>query len=277
MQNDLKILPKFMGDLHRLEFFYCHHNDITELPMLEGCDALQELHISNNFIKEMPADFCNNLPNLKVLDLRDNKIEKLPEEIAMIQSLMRLDLSNNSISSVPTSLATLAHLVSLQLEGNPIKSIRSDIIKCGTQRILKTLKERGGGDFKTSQNAAKPTVPENQFPDQYQMKRARILSLGNKMLEEIPEDVFETAKDAEIQTVDLSKNKLQCLPEGLVKLETLLIEMNVSHNQMKAIPSFISQFKHIRYINLAKNLLEDLPKEFGLLISVRELNIANNR
>lgn len=277
MQNDLKILPKFMGDLRRLEFFYCHHNDITELPLLEGCDALQELHISNNFIKEMPPDFCNNLPNLKVLDLRDNKIEKLPEEVAMIQSLMRLDLSNNSISSVPTSLATLAHLVSLQLEGNPIKSIRSDIIKCGTQRILKTLKERGGGDFKAPQAAAKPTISETVFPNQWQMKRARILSLGNKMLEEIPLEVFEQAKEAEIQTVDMSKNKLQNLPEGLGELKTILVELNASHNQIKVIPSFISQFQNIRYINLAKNFLEDLPKEFGLLVSVRELNIANNR
>lgn len=36
----------------------------------------------------------------------------------------------------------MAHLVSLQLEGNPIRSIRRDIIQCGTNRILKVLRDR---------------------------------------------------------------------------------------------------------------------------------------
>lgn len=38
------------------------------------------------------------MPQLKVLDLRDNKIESLPEEIAMLQRLIRLDLTNNELS-----------------------------------------------------------------------------------------------------------------------------------------------------------------------------------
>lgn len=79
---------------------------------------------------------------MKILDLRDNKIVKLPDEIALLQSLIRLDLSNNSINSLPSSISTLAHLVSLQVEGNPIKSIRRDILQCGTARILKTLRDR---------------------------------------------------------------------------------------------------------------------------------------
>lgn len=90
----------------------------------------------------MPADFCESLPHLKILDLRDNKIEVLPDEIAYLQALMRLDLTNNSIASLPNSLAVLANLSNLQLEGNPIRSIRRDIIQSGTIRILKTLRDR---------------------------------------------------------------------------------------------------------------------------------------
>lgn len=82
---------------------------------------------------------------MKIFDLRDNKITQLPDEIALLQSLIRLDISNNSISNLPCSLSSLAHLVSLQVEGNPIKSIRRDILQCGTVRILKTLKDRAGG------------------------------------------------------------------------------------------------------------------------------------
>lgn len=118
MNNDLEKLPARMGELRKLEFIYAQHNDITELPDCNGSECLKEVHISNNFIKvswscsdssqskiilsrhfcqEIPPDFCQNLPQLKVLDLRDNKIEKLCSEIAYLQSIMRLDLSNNSI------------------------------------------------------------------------------------------------------------------------------------------------------------------------------------
>jgi len=85
---------------------------------------------------------CGNLPHLKILDLRDNKITELPNELCLLRNLNRLDLSNNTISVLPVTLSSLAHLISLQVEGNPIKMIRRDILQCGTARILKTLHER---------------------------------------------------------------------------------------------------------------------------------------
>jgi Leucine-rich repeat (LRR) protein len=276
MNNDIKFLPEYMGDLRKIEFIYAQHNDIGKLPDLEGCEHLQELHISNNFIKEIPERFCEKLPSLKVLDLRDNKIEKLPDEIAMLQSLMRLDLSNNSIYSLPTSLCTLAHLVSLQVEGNPIRSIRRDIIACGTQRILKTLRDRDG-TAKTVKVIQTPTIPDKPFPDIYQLKKTRSLTLCGKNLTEVPEQVFIDAKDAEIGVVDLTKNKLQQLPEGLTILSSIVTELNLNSNILNQIQPFIGQFDHIKYLNLSCNHLETLPDEVGLMITLREINIANNR
>ena len=269
-----------MGDLRKIEFIYAQHNDIDKLPDLEGCEHLQELHISNNFITEIPEKFCEKLPSLKVLDLRDNKIEKLPDEIAMLQSLMRLDLSNNSIYSLPTSLCTLAHLVSLQVDGNPIRSIRRDIIACGTHRILKTLRDRGaGGDGPGNQLKIeqKATIPEKAFPDIYQLKKTRSLNLCGKNLAEIPEEVFVDAKNADISIVDLSKNKLKQLPEGLTRLGSMISELNMNANLLMEIQSFVSQFDHIKYLNLSCNHLVSLPDEVGLMITMREINIANNR
>lgn len=107
-----------------------------------------------------------------MLDIRDNKIERLPDEIAQLQALVRLDLSNNSINSLPNSLARLAHLVSLQLDGNPIRSIRHDVIKGGTVRILKMLRDRAGlddqgrPDLGPVKNAAQIGGDDTAFPDQ---------------------------------------------------------------------------------------------------------------
>lgn len=277
MHNELKFLPEYMGDLRKIEFIYAQHNDIDKLPLLEGCEHLQELHISNNYIKEIPERFCESLPNLKVLDLRDNKIEKLPDDIAMLQSLMRLDLSNNAVSSLPSSLCSLAHLVSLQVEGNPIRSIRRDIVSCGTQRILKTLRDRAADEKLRKSMESQMTISEKKFPDIYQLKKTRSLTLCGRNLTEIPDEVFIDAKNADISVIDLSKNKLSELPSGLQQISKQIVELNLNSNLLTQIQSFVSDFDHIKYLNISCNHLEELPNEVGLMITLRELNIANNR
>ncbi|XP_053672417.1 leucine-rich repeat-containing protein 40 [Anopheles nili] len=286
-KNDLKLLPPVMGELRKLECLYVQHNDIEELPDFTGCEALKELHISNNFIKTLPADFCENLPQLKVLDLRDNKIERLPDEIALLASLTRLDLSNNTISSLPSCLSTLAHLVSLQVEGNPIRSIRRDIIQCGTQRILKTLRERDGTGKGTPKTGAEgggsgmvkssPFAAESTFPDVYQMRKGRALIVSSKGLIDVPEAVFLDALEACVYNVDISKNRLTAVPSGITNLSALLTELNVSFNLLQTVPAFFSQFEKISYLNLSNNQMVDLPEVVGLLVTLRELNVVNNQ
>nr|NP_001262546.1 flyers-cup, isoform H [Drosophila melanogaster]AGB95928.1 flyers-cup, isoform H [Drosophila melanogaster] len=175
MHNDLTSLPEDMGLLRKLDCLYLQHNDILELPEFEGNEALNELHASNNFIKIIPKAMCSNLPHLKILDLRDNKITELPDELCLLRNLNRLDVSNNTISVLPVTLSSLAHLISLQVEGNPIKTIRRDILQCGTTRILKTLhdravakaKEEGGGvdDASTSAGISVTRLRGGQMDD----------------------------------------------------------------------------------------------------------------
>lgn len=278
VHNELNSLPREMGELRKLDCLYVQHNNIRELPCFTGCTALKEIHFANNFVTEIAGDFCENLPQLQVLDLRDNKIEKLPDEINMLQALMRLDLSNNSILTLPNSLCTLAHLVSLQLDGNPLRSIRRDVIQSGTTRILKTLRDRSGHvDSKAAGGGATIRGDESQFPDKYKMRKSRALSVGMKGLQDIPENVFEEAREAEVTVVDISKNQFKGLPQGLMKLNALLRELDASANRIAQIPSLIAQFDRVVYLNFAKNQLSDLPTEFALLAAtLRELNLNNN-
>ena len=55
-----------------------------------------------NRISQVTGEDIDAMANqLKVLDLRDNKIEVLPDEIVNLQSLERLDVSNNNLSILP--------------------------------------------------------------------------------------------------------------------------------------------------------------------------------
>ncbi|KAH8382664.1 hypothetical protein KR009_004680 [Drosophila setifemur] len=404
MQNDLVGLPEDMGLLRKLECLYLQHNDILELPDFEGTETLHELHASNNYIKTVPKSMCSNLPHLKILDLRDNKITQLPDEMCLLRNLTRLDVSNNSISVLPVTLSSLAHLISLQVEGNPIKTIRRDILQCGTSRILKTLHERAmakskeegeGSDLASTSGGISVTrlsggqsnlgeMPAN-FPDRsyqqqyqypcqgpypcqqqmqhngntfcvynpqmhcqeydsrtqghiyesqnfeqqhqsgnlpnlymqqqdqrqsfpypnsymvqqqqeeyfcrqsrtlqmavhprwvYKLRHTRTLAVNLEQITEVPDQVFQLAKEEGVHVVDFARNQLSTLPSGLQHMREQLTELVLSHNLVGYVPQFISQFTRISYLNLSNNLLNDLPKDFGVLNTLRELNIANNR
>ncbi|XP_033234676.1 leucine-rich repeat-containing protein 40 isoform X4 [Drosophila pseudoobscura] len=288
MQNDLTCLPEDMGLLRKLQFLYIQHNDIMELSDFEGNETLTELHASNNYISNIPISMCENLPHLKVLDLRDNKITQLPDELCLLRNLNRLDVSNNSIDTLPVSLAALAHLISLQVEGNPIKSIRRDILQCGTSRILRTLQERsmakskdegesdsGAGARLCGGQAGNDTAAN--YPDRYKLRHTRTLAVNLEEITDVPEEVFQLAQKEGVHVVDFARNQLRTVPDGLQHMQNIVTELVLAHNRIGQVPQFISQFTRITLLNLSNNLLTDLPKEFGVLNTLRELNIANNR
>lgn len=61
-------------------------------------DYVQDLYFGNNRIEKLEPEQLSSLTAISVLELRDNKIQSLPEEITLLSSLTRLDLTNNDIS-----------------------------------------------------------------------------------------------------------------------------------------------------------------------------------
>jgi len=73
---------------------------------------MQELHVGNNSMTIIAADTLTSLVSLSVLDVRDNKLDKLPDEIGLCQTLERLDLTNNTLST-SVGYASAAVVISL--------------------------------------------------------------------------------------------------------------------------------------------------------------------
>ena len=75
---------------------------------------LQELHLGNNAIMGLTPEHLKHLSSLCVLDIRDNKVAKLPDEITLLENLERLDLTNNDLSGwVPGSFKKLSIILLL--------------------------------------------------------------------------------------------------------------------------------------------------------------------
>ncbi|XP_055942289.1 leucine-rich repeat-containing protein 40-like [Argiope bruennichi] len=283
-KNKLKSLPSLMEMLHHLEQLYIQHNNITELPILTNCKSLKEIHAGFNSIKTLSTEFLEAISNIKLLDLRDNKISEIPDTICSLQALERLDISNNALSSLPFTLGTLPHLKFLSIDGNPMRTIRRDIIQRGTVQLLRWLRSRIE-DPSLVRNMSRLSCEvdgaqnntSNCDVDKYAVKSTRSLPLSNKNMTSIPKDVIETARDAEVTTVDLSKNSITSIPDEFEMVLSKLTELNLGYNKLNSIPSFIGLGQHLQYLDLRNNQLQTLPAEIANLSSLREINICYNR
>ncbi|XP_063822501.1 leucine-rich repeat-containing protein 40-like isoform X2 [Ostrinia nubilalis] len=269
--NNLKRLPA-LGELRKMEVLDANHNDIEALPDFYGCTALKELYLANNFIKEITEEFCDQMQHLNVLNIRDNKIEVLPENISLLQKLKRLDLTNNNLNKLPRNLGLLSQLQSLSMEGNKLSAIRQDVIRGGTDRMMKYLRDR-----MTDEIVSETRYTDTDWPDKYTLKKSQALMVPSRSLTSVPDDVFKAAADAEVHIIDISKNKLTAVPMGVCHLKETLSQLIMSSNSIANIPPEICRCVHLQYLDVGKNCLAELPLEIANLKNLRELVISNNK
>ncbi|XP_072939325.1 leucine-rich repeat-containing protein 40-like isoform X1 [Epargyreus clarus] len=269
--NKLKKLPA-MGELRKMEILDANHNDIEELPDFYGCTALKEIYLANNYIKEITEEFCDQMQHLNVLNIRDNKLEVLPENISLLQTLKRLDLTNNSLNKLPRNLGLLSQLQSISMEGNRLSFVRQDIIKGGTDRMMKFLRDRI-----TEEVINETRQTDAGWPDKYTLKKSQALVLTGRGLAHVPADVFAAAAAAHVHIVDLAQNRLPAVPSGVCSVKETLSQLILSSNCIAIIPPELSTCTHLQFLDLGKNSLVDLPPELGNLKHLRELVISNNR
>uniref|UniRef100_A0A2A4K533 Disease resistance R13L4/SHOC-2-like LRR domain-containing protein n=1 Tax=Heliothis virescens TaxID=7102 RepID=A0A2A4K533_HELVI len=269
--NSLKKLPP-LGELRKMEILDANHNDIEELPDFYGCNALKELYMANNFIKIITDEFCDQMQHLSVLNIRDNKLEVLPENISLLQKLKRLDLTNNNLNKLPRNLGLLSQLQSINMEGNKLSFVRQDVIRGGTERVMKFLRDRI-----TEEVVGETRFTPDEWPDKYTLKKSQALMVPGRELTQVPDHVFTSAAEAEVHVVDFSKNKLNAIPAGIVHVSDTLTSLVLSSNNLKSVPGEINRCRHLQFLDLGKNLLMELPPELGDLKNLRELVISNNK
>ncbi len=284
--NELKTLPESMADLSKLERLHLRHNCLSSMPCLRNCNHLKEVHLGNNRLQEVTVQDVENMPNVCVLDLRDNKIAAIPDDIVNLQALERLDLTNNDLSLLPFSLGTLPNLKSLLVEGNPFKSIRRDIIQRGTVGLMKYLRSRLTESelralSSTSREGTPPPIPGSgsPLPDAHSMRTTQALNLSAKGLTSVPDKLFEDAAESGVTSADLSKNNLNATPDGLRILAPSLFEVNLSANRLESVASWLGSMcaAKLQYLNLANNKLVSLPGDISQLSQLREVSLAYNR
>lgn len=90
---------------------------------------LTELRLTNNELSTIDSKgLFQQLTNLQIFDLRNNKLATIPNKIKKLTNLTELDLSNNRLSSVSPIITALCKLRSLLLYKNVLTLLPTDMV-----------------------------------------------------------------------------------------------------------------------------------------------------
>uniref|UniRef100_A0A8D3C2I8 Leucine-rich repeat protein SHOC-2 n=1 Tax=Scophthalmus maximus TaxID=52904 RepID=A0A8D3C2I8_SCOMX len=264
-RNQLTDIPASLSEMLALEQLYLRHNKLRLLPQLPA-PALKELYVGNNHIERVDTEQLACLAAISLLELRDNKIQTLPEQITLLSTLTRLDLTNNDITTLPAALSLLPNLKVLLLEGNPLRGIRRDLLTKGTNELLKYLRGRIKEDGDTAM-----TLPSQSNVNVHNIKSLKLLVYSEKQAGDVPDELFDAAADQGVATVNLSRNQLTSIPPRYTHTPQLE-EANNMTDSISELYVFMTCLYSFR-----NNQLIDLPPDMKNLTKLRSVILSYNR
>jgi Leucine-rich repeat (LRR) protein len=255
-----KRLSDILSNYILIKYFNKEFNEIS-YDLYDGLVTSLDLSgISTNvfgwkILRKLP-EFITALKYIKKLDLKINRIAKLPKKIGDLEDLTYLDLSNNNLRSLPESFGFLKSLKFLNLKYNKIIEIPNTI---GRLKKLKYLDLR--------HNNIKSLPPEIT-----NLNSLEILDLHGNKLNNLPESMggFKSLKKLE-----LGLNELKFLPNSINNLLTLEI-LGLGGNKLSIDFSLLVNLISLKELNLYDNNIEILPDEIGSLNTLETLILRNN-
>ena len=139
--------------------------------------------------RRMMACANSNLNNLRVLNLQQLSLTRLPPEIGQLRNIGILELDNNQLSQLPPEIGHLTNLRYLNLENNRLTSLPAEIGQLSTLHGLRLT---------SNQITHLPT-------ELGRLRELRALELAHNSLTQLPE---ELANLSALQRIALNNNGL---------------------------------------------------------------------
>lgn len=294
-------------ELTSIKYIDLRQNKLTVFPMLSKTNtSLDQLYLGFNLLGEIPEDIVLSVKeSLTVLDVRDNKLQRMSSRIPELYRLKTLDVSNNELHDLPPGFGYLKYLDHFLVEGNPMRSIRQAILSGGTEPLKKYLRTRGSpprgvdtmeedvDEFTIRQKVMDQDEPmaekEPYFEHEYLFRDAAVsgdLQLIAMKLCKIPDQLFAAGKyrfEKTLLQLNLSKNWLVELPAAIGKLESLRT-LTAQECGLKSVNASIAMISRLEHLRLSKNALTTdaincmlgSDNRASICSSLKELDLRNN-
>lgn len=235
--NNFKRIPRSIKNCKNLEHLDLEHNQIKHIPrFIADLDSLRSLDLNHNRLKLTESD-VRHASKVKKLSIGGNNIEKLPENIGILQCT-NLNLGKNKLSSLPASFADLKQVHHLIFYENEFVTIPEEIAGFNNLQHLDFYK-----------NHIKE-IPD--FVGNYE--NLRYLYLSYNEVETIP-DTLRNLKN--LNYFYIHHNKILTIPDWIVEMDSLE-RFGVGYNKLISMPD-MSEMPSLIELNCEGNLLEEFP------------------
>jgi len=123
ISTGLASIPRGLQKFPNLYKLQLQTNKIRKLRILDDCENLEILNLSDNQMKSEGLALLPKISGLKSINFSYNEIDSL-ENFADLREIESLNLSHNEIKEIPP-LPNLSRLKFLDLTGNPISKLEN--------------------------------------------------------------------------------------------------------------------------------------------------------
>ncbi|XP_014236581.1 chaoptin-like [Trichogramma pretiosum] len=249
--------------LYGLRFLHLELNKLTALDFETFADSGGSdftLNVSYNSISQLNPGISTI--NLTRLDLGFNNISQLSSDVfANTPNLKIINLQNNRMTSIEPGTFALTSLDTLNLRDNRLESLRKQSFN--GLNVLQQLDLSGN---QLSQ------LTNEQFRH---LRNLRVLNLSRNKLRSLTRDVFTGTR---LEILDVSGNKFTVIPSTpLLDVGYTLRSIDLSENFIDHLDSTSFPTAQLTYLNLARNRIQILPdNSFVMLSKLLSLNISQN-
>lgn len=232
--NKLSNLPIELFQLFTLRELDVSDNRLAELPNENGenvwkCQSLKVLNVSNNHLQKLPGDLWK-LPNLKYLFAHHNYIETITDDgFTGVHELKDINVSHNKLTKFPTFFSSFQKIY---ISNNMIEFLPEEIwlsntiihLDATSNLIatiwfpLKDMSMKSRAESFTSK-ARKVSGPDSSIDPSPRSK-----SLYNHM-----------EATSSLSTLKLGNNNLDSFPTEIICFATYLEELDLSYNKIVSV------------------------------------------
>jgi uncharacterized protein (TIGR02996 family) len=235
--NHLAELPDWIGDFPSLEFLGIGGNPLRSLPESIGMlRNLRQLFCSNTETLESLPDTIGQLTALQGLQLSFNALKAVPDSIGKLVHLRKLDLCHNELTVLPDTVGKLRELRTLELTGNRLSHLPN---------AMSHLSMLSDLDIRANRFRHLPRCLS-------QLPRLQRLGLGENPGLDVAEVCRMLAGVPSLRHLSLFMMKLTRLPDE-IGLLCQLESLDVSWNQLSALPASLARLTNLRHFNLDHN------------------------
>ncbi|XP_053378034.1 leucine-rich repeat serine/threonine-protein kinase 2-like isoform X2 [Mercenaria mercenaria] len=231
--------------------------------------------ISENCVRNVTAlvspKLTDNFTKLHTLDLRCNRISQLPVDMwKNLPNLQTLDASENELETFPDTLLQCKKLEELRLGFNKIQIVTLTYFNTSLKKLYLTknqLKELPDEIGRYLHNVHELHLSQNDLialPDtSIGLQKLQTLDLSHNQIDCVPDECLLSC--TKLETLDLSYNILTRLPdEKYAEKLSSLAKLKLRHNHLAEkepfyIPRFILQLPSLRTIDISENQLTGFP------------------